>query len=62
MLRKVLKPLTADGKVLQVGSVVDISTWRNAKTLEQMRYLAPLTEAETAKAKKPREVAKPPVK
>jgi hypothetical protein len=44
MLRKVLKPLVSDGVEVKVGSIIDVSGWRNASGLERMRYLAPVPD------------------
>ncbi len=32
--------MTVDGKTLASGAIVDVSGWRNAKSLESMRYIA----------------------
>lgn len=39
MKAKILKTLTVDGKELLSGTIVDVSGWRNAKTLEGSRYI-----------------------
>jgi hypothetical protein len=44
MKAKILKKLTHDGKDLEVGSIVDVSTWRNARSLEGSRYITFVTE------------------
>lgn len=64
MLCEVLKPITvADGRVLEVGSVVDASTWRYAKQLIEQKKIRPveisadsnpIVEAKVAVAKKGR--------
>jgi len=46
MKAKILKRLTNDGKELEVGTIVDVSGWRNAKTLEGSRYITFVTEEE----------------
>jgi hypothetical protein len=46
MKAKILKRLTHDGKELEVGTIVDVSGWRNAKTLEGSRYITFVTEEE----------------
>jgi hypothetical protein len=40
MKAKLLKTMTVDGKTLSAGEVIDVSGWRNAKSLESMRYIA----------------------
>jgi len=39
MKARVLKFLTHEGKVITPGTVVDVSGWRNAKTLVAGRYI-----------------------
>jgi hypothetical protein len=46
MKAKILKRLTNDGKELEVGTIVDVSGWRNAKSLEGSRYITFVTEEE----------------
>ena len=54
MLRaKLLKKMTVDGKDLQAGTIVDVSGWRNYRSLESMRYIAFIAEEET-KVEKPK--------
>ena len=53
---KILKSFVVEGKVLEVGSIVDASSWRNIKTLEGARYIAPVyytSENETKTESKP---------
>jgi len=57
MKARILKKLTNDGKDLEVGTIVDVSEWRNAKSLEGSRYItfvsdAEVTATETAPKKK----------
>jgi len=51
MKAKVLKKITADGKILNAGEIADISQWRNTRTLLSGRYLEILDEQ--AEEKKP---------
>jgi hypothetical protein len=37
----VTKRLSTDAGVLEPGTEVDVSTWRNARLLEQQRYIKP---------------------
>ena len=53
MKAKILKRLTNDGKELEVGTIVDVSGWRNAKSLEGSRYITFVSEEE-AKAVEPK--------
>jgi len=46
MKAKILKKLTHDGKELEQGTIVDVSGWRNAKTLEGSRYITFVSEEE----------------
>ena len=46
MKARILKKLTNDGKDLEVGTIVDVSEWRNAKSLEGSRYITFVTEEE----------------
>ena len=47
MLRaKLLKKMTVDGKDLHAGTIVDVSGWRNYRSLESMRYIAFIAEEE----------------
>jgi len=53
MKAKILKKLTHNGVELESGTIVDVSEWRNAKTLEGSRYITfvsdnePVTKKET---------------
>lgn len=51
MKARILKRVTNGGKVLNPGDIVDISGWRNAKTLVSGRYVEILDEQ--AEEKKP---------
>ena len=54
---RVMKAFISDGKMLEVGSIVDASSWKNVKTLESSRYVSPVyfeTESETTKEIKPK--------
>lgn len=44
MKAKVLKKIISDGKSLNLGDTVDVSNWRNAKTLIAGRYIEILDE------------------
>jgi len=46
MKARILKRLTNDGKDLEVGTIVDVSGWRNAKSLEGSRYITFVNDAE----------------
>ncbi len=52
MKAKILKKLTHDGKEIEAGTIVDVSTWRNAKSLEGSRYITFVTEEEVKKEAK----------
>ena len=49
MKAKILKTLTVDGKQLESGTIVDVSGWRNAKSLEGSRYITFVVEEEIVK-------------
>jgi len=53
MKAKLLKSMTVDGKTLSAGAVIDVSGWRNAKSLESMRYIA-FVQDEVPKVEKPK--------
>jgi hypothetical protein len=57
MLRKVLKRIpSGDGEYIESGTILDVSTWRNVRTLENGRYLTTVTDEEAqafAEAQKP---------
>ena len=61
MKAQILKQLTSLGETLNPGDIVDVSEWRNARTLENNRYIKFIQEeAKPVKAKaEPVEVAKP---
>lgn len=40
----VTKPLSTSNGQIEVGDEVDASTWRNARLLEEQRYLKPIAE------------------
>lgn len=46
MKAKLLKPMTVNGESLVAGTVVDVSGWRNYRSLESMRYLAFILDEE----------------
>ena len=46
MKARILKKLTNDGKDLEVGTIVDVSGWRNAKSLEGSRYITFVSDSE----------------
>ena len=46
MKAKILKTLTVEGKQLLSGTIVDVSGWRNAKSLEGSRYITFVSDAE----------------
>jgi hypothetical protein len=51
MKAQILKQLTAQGVALNVGDIVDVSTWRHAKTLQSNRYIKILDVEPTQLAK-----------
>ena len=52
MKAKILKTLTVNGKELLSGTIVDVSGWRNAKSLEGSRYITFVYEEEIKKETK----------
>ena len=55
MKAKLLKPMVVNGESLAAGTVVDVSGWRNYRSLESMRYLAFILDEEVeVKAEKPK--------
>ena len=46
MKAKVLKALVFNGKKIEPGTTVDVSNWRNQKTLVSGRYIEILDESE----------------
>ena len=54
MKARILKKLTNDGKELEVGTIVDVSGWRNAKSLEGSRYITFVNEEEVKETSKPK--------
>lgn len=62
MKAKILKKLQADGKILLPSEIVDVSNWRNVKSLESNRYIALIThvsEEEPKKESKPKASKQP---
>ena len=47
MKAKILKKLTHNGVELESGTIVDVSSWRNAKTLEGSRYITFVSDSES---------------
>lgn len=48
MKAKILKRIiNDDGKQLEIGDIVDVSKWRNTRSLEGSRYITFVTEEET---------------
>jgi hypothetical protein len=58
---KILKRVTHNGKVLETGDIVDVSGWRNARSLSSNRYIA-FIEEEVAPKVEDKPVAKPKAK
>ena len=57
MKAKLLKPMVVNGESLAAGTVVDVSGWRNYRSLESMRYLAFILDEEVkaeVKVEKPK--------
>jgi hypothetical protein len=61
MKAQILKPMNAQGVMLAVGDIVDVSTWRHAKTLQSNRYIkildvepTPIKKAEAPKVEAPK--------
>jgi hypothetical protein len=52
MKAKILKTLNVNGEQLLSGTIVDVSDWRNVKSLEGSRYIAFVTEEEIKKETK----------
>lgn len=46
MKAKILKKLTHNGVELESGTIVDVSGWRNAKSLEGSRYITFVSDEE----------------
>ena len=46
MKAKILKKLTHNGVELESGTIVDVSEWRNAKSLEGSRYITFVSDDE----------------
>lgn len=62
MLARTRKRLVVEGQILEAGEIVDISGWRNAKTLVSGRYVDLVQETEAPKVKKadePKKVDEP---
>ena len=53
MKARILKRMISLGKTLEVGDIVDVSTWRHVKALESNRYIALIIE-EAPKEEKPK--------
>lgn len=62
----VMRPVSGPEGVIPSGTLVDVSTWRNAERLVSQRYLRQATEKEIASAtvavKEEAETEKPAVK
>jgi hypothetical protein len=54
MKAKILKALTNNGEVIPAGTIVDVSTWRNVRSLEGSRYITFVQEEEIKKETKPK--------
>jgi hypothetical protein len=55
MLALVKKTMQSDAGTLQAGDTVDVSTWRNVKSLISNRYIELIHDAPAPKAKKAEE-------
>ena len=56
MLAKVRKTMQSDTGLLQAGDIVDVSTWRNTKTLLASRYIELVENAPISKPKAEKKV------
>lgn len=45
MKAKVLKQIITDGKKLIIGEIVDVSSWKNIKSLSNARYIELIEES-----------------
>ena len=57
MKAKILKRMTVDGKIIEPGTVLDVSSWRTRVSLSNNRYIELLPE-ETVKPKQEKLVSK----
>jgi len=51
MKATILKTMTANGKTLKFGDIVDVSDWKHTKNLESNRYIKVLAEEPVAEEK-----------
>jgi len=51
MKATILKKMTANGKTLKFGDIVDVSDWKHTKNLESNRYIKVLAEEEAKPVK-----------
>jgi len=51
MKATILKTMTANGKTLKFGDIVDVSDWKHTKNLESNRYIKVLAEEEAKPVK-----------
>lgn len=57
---KILKRMVVDGKTLEPNDIVDVSSWRNAKSLEGSRYITLVSYvSESPKQETPKKETKP---
>jgi len=46
MKAQLLKSMLIDGETVPAGTVLEVSGWKNVKSLESMRFITFVTEAE----------------
>lgn len=51
MKAKILKRMSVEGHMVEAGTILDVSSWRTAKSLANNRYIEFLPEIETVKPK-----------
>jgi hypothetical protein len=54
MRAQLLKNMLIDGETVPAGTILDVSGWRNVKSLESMRFITFVTEAEETPKKEVR--------
>lgn len=51
MKAKILKRMTVDGKILEPGTVLDVTSWRTAAALKNNRYIEFISDESVVEVK-----------
>lgn len=62
MKAKILKRMTVDGRIIEPGTVLDVSSWRTAASLKNNRYIEFIKDEPVAEVKEEKKSKSKPQK